>query len=182
MGAFLFQSTLPARGSDTDKERQLVTVDISIHAPRKGERRFNRRNPRADGSYFNPRSPQGGATMRSKAFLPDRSYFNPRSPQGGATSTPISTQNLRHLFQSTLPARGSDYAQQHNGKHHCISIHAPRKGERPRRLLLYADCPRFISIHAPRKGERRTILRQHRPIFIFQSTLPARGSDRIFSH
>ena len=37
----IFQSTLPARGSDTDKERQLVTVDISIHAPRKGERPYN---------------------------------------------------------------------------------------------------------------------------------------------
>ena len=34
-----FQSTLPTRGSDTDKERQLIAIDeISIHAPHEGER------------------------------------------------------------------------------------------------------------------------------------------------
>ena len=45
--------------------------------------------------------------MRSKAFLPDRSYFNPRSPQGGATDK-MHTYELIEIFQSTLPARGSD--------------------------------------------------------------------------
>ena len=69
--------------------------------------------------------------MRSKAFLPDRSYFNPRSPRGGATSfvivhlpimaisihAPHEGERLEEIeftrtddtkFQSTLPTRGSD--------------------------------------------------------------------------
>ena len=58
-----FQSTLPARGSDAPVSRyELSLVQISIHAPRKGERRsLSRRNWRLH-RHFNPRSPQGGAT------------------------------------------------------------------------------------------------------------------------
>ena len=36
---------------------------ISIHAPRKGERRAARLSVWLGSKYFNPRSPQGGATL-----------------------------------------------------------------------------------------------------------------------
>ena len=58
----IFQSTLPARGSDTLMgELDTMYASISIHAPREGER------PRAMLLNllmwnFNPRSPRGGAT------------------------------------------------------------------------------------------------------------------------
>ena len=83
-------------------------------------------------------------------------YFNPRSPQGGATMP---------YFKESL------YID--------ISIHAPRKGERPSAegALLHRG---KISIHAPRKGERLTsCCSNFTLISSFQSTLPARGSDML---
>ena len=56
-------------------------------------------------------------------------------------------------FQSTLPARGSDGYKAVVCRGAEISIHTPRKGERP--------FPSFRTVAAVR----------------FQSTLPARGSD-----
>ena len=80
---------------------------ISIHAPRKGER-----PPRALSAGLNfcisihaPRKGErrGGQSLR-KLIDTD---FNPRSPQGGATVSLRATRSPR-AFQSTLPARGSD--------------------------------------------------------------------------
>ena len=134
-------------------DKGCVTLYISIHAPRKGER------PSATGDYsaasanFNPRSPQGGATGRMgrdnddkpvfQSTLPARGSdqssnihllwrwdFNPRSPQGGATPLPAEDITAYMSFQSTLPARGSDEAGSKLSRDMIISIHAPRKGER----------------------------------------------------
>ena len=104
-----FQSTLPTRGSDSGR----APLSIAAH-------------------YFNPRSPRGGATSLSIAFLhkkyisihaphegerlsaapavPAAHHFNPRSPRGGAT-----------CCRRRLPARPP------------ISIHAPHEGERRRK-------------------------------------------------
>ena len=151
-----------------------------------------------DRSYFNPRSPQGGATTDTAYFhdyiygfqstLPARGSdlyrnrrgrrgrnFNPRSPQGGATlysglSPCIST------FQSTLPARGSDTHGTFILDLRYISIHAPRKGER-RHCHRPQQIRQIISIHAPRKGERQYVPTTQAAELLFQSTLPARGSD-----
>ena len=83
-----------------------------------------------------------------------------------------------HKFQSTLPTRGSDLvfcAKFQLDK--LISIHAPHEGERPEWEAV--DMPSGeISIHAPHEGERRIISVAFSGIFIFQSTLPTRGSDR----
>ena len=149
-----FQSTLPARGSDQKiAGTRAFKWDISIHAPRKGERPAKERYRRivitfqstlpARGSdaphsrvlrcqyYFNPRSPQGGATRLNFVKRQKTGDFNPRSPQGGATPqliaqaksmmdfNPRSPQGgatyylnaiffFDRKFQSTLPARGSD--------------------------------------------------------------------------
>ena len=125
---------------------------VSIHAPRKGERRSESQPWR------------------------DHTHFNPRSPQGGATGM-ITVLGSPSIFQSTLPARGSDWHDHCHREPVYISIHAPRKGERL--------CPRngkyfnlLISIHAPHKGERRHSTIGTIQTAQFQSTLPARGSDR----
>ena len=82
-------------------------ICISIHAPHEGERPGRRRRKSCSPSYFNPRSPRGGATIRrSRAdfvagisihaphegerlshgnMVSHIGYFNPRSPRGGAT-------------------------------------------------------------------------------------------------
>ncbi len=171
-----FQSTLPARGSDFITSISHGSSTISIHAPRKGERLFTTAAVPAIKQYFNPRSPQGGATLPCGKPVSLCGYFNPRSPQGGATDKRRTAPLQRLRFQSTLPARGSDSGGTSLGSMFEISIHAPRKGERPmctradHRAAYYFNprspqggathCkPRLlsgccISIHAPRKGER----------------------------
>ena len=80
--------------------------------------------------------------------------FNPRSPRGGATAP-----------------KGVKNYEVH------ISIHAPHEGERRAMQPLSANARR-ISIHAPHEGERPAAVRHTRKaLWIFQSTLPTRGSD-----
>ena len=156
----------------------LIAAEISIHAPRKGERLILRFRRIAANVDFNPRSPQGGATAELCARYLDKGKF-----------------------QSTLPARGSDgRLSSPFPASSRISIHAPRKGERHAEtdaVLRLMD----ISIHAPRKGERlywhirqytaymhfnprspqggATVIRRVQLVeHLFQSTLPARGSDK----
>ena len=174
-----FQSTLPARGSDTNN------TYLTIH-----RRHFNPRSPQGGATcsayrickgtaYFNPRSPQGGATSFGFIISLTVSNFNPRSPQGGATPlvtipcnaldisihAPRKGERLTVLcfvisttnFNPRSPQGGATKLiclQQHLWR---ISIHAPRKGERRReadRALAYIK----ISIHAPHKGERLILL------------------------
>ena len=149
---------------------------ISIHAPRKGERRTNGRASPAQSGIF-------------QSTLPAR----------GSDHARTAARTLTAGFQSTLPARGSDFVLNRLGFFLGISIHAPRKGERPKGFLswprpttdfnprspqggatyYYYDTPirELISIHAPRKGERRSPPMAYSPRWPFQSTLPARGSD-----
>ena len=125
-----FQSTLPARGSDEARARKMPDIVwISIHAPRKGERpsvplavtaffKFQSTLP-ARGSDskrgseslssidFNPRSPQGGATVRRNARGRRRGYFNPRSPQGGATTSRASVTSTTRNFNPRSPQGGA---------------------------------------------------------------------------
>ena len=98
---FLFQSTLPTRGSDQ------LRLDLAI-----------------PWSYFNPRSPRGGATSACRrrllgdgfqSTLPTRGSdaaqarrqarhvtdFNPRSPRGDRKSTRL---NSSHLVSSRMPS------------------------------------------------------------------------------
>ena len=125
----LFQSTLPTRGSD---------------AAALGTRNYHR--------CFNPRSPRGGATLAFTTFCSGIKRFNPRSPRGGATGHLAAClyragvsihaphegerrlndriKELRILFQSTLPTRGSDEIYQAAELHLRVSIHAPHEGER----------------------------------------------------
>ena len=106
---------------------------ISIHAPRKGERRLVA--PVAQlARYISIHAPRKGERPGCHFVLYGvREYFNPRSPQGGATESGTSTIDIHTIFQSTLPARGSDGATTNPNLETMISIHAPRKGER---LLL----------------------------------------------
>ena len=154
-------------------------LTISIHAPRKGER------------------------LWLAAVIKHGAQFQSTLPARGSDPSPSRQNGEGQKFQSTLPARGSDTADYKGYQGKWISIHAPRKGER-RTAVFYFFAPRLISIHAPRKGERPRGHGQpcrpdhisiHAPrkgerlytlpararTGIFQSTLPARGSDAAFS-
>ena len=80
-----------------------ISVDISIHAPRKGSD-FSDTPASLRISHFNPRPPQGERLLSidSPCKMP---YFNPRPPQGERPS-------------SSFRNAACDF----------ISIHAPRKG------------------------------------------------------
>ena len=103
--------------------------------------------------------------------------FNPRSPRGGATRIEDAIAEYGE-FQSTLPAWGSDTTQFALGVYSHVSIHAPRVGER-HRTNPGAIKDREVSIHAPRVGERPVLRRLLDNLFMFQSTLPAWGSDTL---
>ena len=121
----IFQSTRPARGATKAAARCIVLIDISIHAPREGRDRKNRKA--ADRtSYFNPRAPRGARQPTCFAICPHLS------------------------FQSTRPARGATELLGRAVLLEYISIHAPREG-RDCKNSGYHPCS-YISIHAPREG------------------------------
>ena len=129
-------------------------------------------------TYFNPRSPRGGATnkilllsqiLRISIHAPHEGerlcLHSPHSAQSTISiHAPHEGERLNNIlfyfirfkiFQSTLPTRGSDLnAVLYSKQELTISIHAPHEGERRIRFLQELDTG-YISIHAPHEGERR---------------------------
>ena len=154
----------------TDDER------ISIHAPRKGERPASAYCVMCP-PYFNPRSPQGGATFPPSFFTSAVAVFQSTLPARGSDFGAGGCLHGRPLFQSTLPARGSDFSLPHSSP---FSLNFnPRSPQGGATLLFLPLLPSdaLISIHAPRKGERLYDIAPEIDAIEFQSTLPARGSD-----
>ena len=129
-----------------------IGVEVSIHAPRVGERPADSEK-RLEQATFQSTLPAWGSDRASKmpgsvtqqfqSTLPAwgsdrgpgsgaraRPGFNPRSPRGGATIA-RSAGALKWRFQSTLPAWGSDLSVARRRRYARVSIHAPRVGERP---------------------------------------------------
>ena len=106
---------------------------ISIHAPHEGERPQG--SPFVWSEYdFNPRSPRGGATstLVNPGMEIDISIHAPH--EGERLNVSRDKAKNWRAFQSTLPARGSDYGMIYNLSFVInISIHAPREGERQRK-------------------------------------------------
>ncbi len=170
-----FQSTLPYAGSDKVPERLHSFFNISIHAPLRGERRRITKWV-AMLMEFQSTLPYAGSDVALHVDVwSGINHFNPRSPTRGATYSDCDADTEKD-----------------------ISIHAPLRGERPRRscsvsatfgfqsTLPYAGSDAFnapivetveISIHAPLRGERRDGGHMHYEAYSFQSTLPYAGSD-----
>ena len=138
--------------------------------------------------------------MRISWRPPKQSYFNPRSPRGGATTSAATAITADDIFQSTLPTRGSDVGMA-PAVENLMKNFNPRspRGGATRYELLGRDL-QYISIHAPHEGERLLAgsRRKDQENFNprsprggatssrhtanirrtgFQSTLPTRGSD-----
>ena len=170
--AWVFQSTLPARGATAVAHRLGHSSPISIHAPRTGSDRRAAAARTAAHINFNPRSPHG---ERRRRFISSRrtrqiSIHAPRTgsdldllvahavncrfqstlPARGATAASQAAQNQYLVFQSTLPARGATRKTQQSAIVNCISIHAPRTGSDFSRFVCTPQPS--ISIHAPRTG------------------------------
>ena len=105
---YMFQSTLPTRGSDQKlSPAPCARGGFQSTLPTRGSDRCRDIHP-PNPDRFNPRSPRGGATVMPGYSTGSTGGFNPRSPRGGAT------QRVRG--GSTAPK---------------VSIHAPHEGERP---------------------------------------------------
>ena len=129
--------------------------------------------------YFNPRSPQGGATMPyfKESLYIDISIHAPRKGERLPASLALLMLPVISIHAPRKGERQDGFRRRLPFVR--ISIHAPRKGERPSAegALLHRG---KISIHAPRKGERLTsCCSNFTLISSFQSTLPARGSDML---
>ena len=145
-----FQSTLPARGSDNRGGDYVIELesfnprsprggatrnytfyltgeDVSIHAPREGERRFcsNRSLCAAAVSIHAPREGERRLVAGNASTLV---MFQSRSPRGGATGYDKKVRGYKD-----------------------VSIHAPREGERQFavRYVRLADC---FNPRSPRGG------------------------------
>ncbi len=140
---------MPACESGTKK-------GISIHAPRKAERRFHHRLT-SRAVIFQSTLRARRSDKRRGFFKNVRWYFNPRSAQGGAT---------KKYYFSDLSLR--------------ISIHAPRKAERPPIKIDGGYIWIFQSTLRARRSDNKqfgyAVVR-----IIFQSTLRARRSDIVTS-
>ena len=85
---YRFQSTLPVGGSDYLSTVMADKGNISIHAPRGGERHIER-EAAIESIIFQSTLPVGGSDNTGFSTLIINLDFNPRSPWGGATaSTP----------------------------------------------------------------------------------------------
>ena len=151
-GAFVFQSTLPARGATLSGSRTSCRAIISIHAPRTGSDSVLRGDARCL-IYFNPRSPHGERPERRR----------PRP--------------TRTLFQSTLPARGATGKGRKRPRKRRISIHAPRTGSDIDGFNCRDANSKFQST-LPARGATANITDADLSL-LFQSTLPARGATTL---
>ena len=195
-----FQSTLPTRGSDAqDGNENIKPMKFQSTLPTRGSDRPPKSRPCAR-CIFQSTLPTRGSDGRVLRRRRARGrHFNPRSPRGGATHK-YNVAADSQAFQSTLPTRGSDCT--HDVLPEAIeffSIHAPHEGERLRPPLKVLSMALFnprsprggatdrllgapvymsFSIHAPHEGERPALGDiSALDVYIFQSTLPTRGSD-----
>ena len=142
----------PREGSDVQQDGQdLDAVAISIHAPREGSDRQCGR-PEPLWSSFLSTLPARGATGRYGGVYQADRHFYPRSPRGE-----------RHLDELPKLCNIIDFYPR-----------SPRGERRSRTGRSFAS--RWISIHAPREGSDSIKFYKIVFLFIFLSTLPARGA------
>ena len=188
----------PRTGSDVIARLCATLTQISIHAPRTGS------DVQASGARIvrniSIHAPRTGSDTDATPSLTSPCNFNPRSPHGERPSH-VPNKNVRHRFQSTLPARGATYILQDIVDVSQISIHAPRTGSDPAASPLHRLPSNFNprSPHGERHygfqrhgercrnfnprsphGERQVLPLQVIASGAFQSTLPARGATPAF--
>ena len=145
---------------------------ISIHAPREGSDGLG-----GDGLapllHFYPRSPRGERLERFRARDEDMK-ISIHAPREGSDKPACGSGSWTRTFLSTLPARGATTRRALKAMGIDISIHAPREGSD----RLRTRTPPSLSYFYPRspRGERLILSATMSELYIFLSTLPARGA------
>ena len=167
----MFQSTRPVRGATGGLSTQLMSVDVSIHAPRAGR----------DARICQTHAEQVVSIHAPRAGRDHRH-------QGACNRSAVSIH---------APRAGRDLSRQRTDWQRSVSIHAPRAGRdrsvrcARRRMAVFQSTRPVrgatalvghmspcddVSIHAPRAG-RDTFYRSKRfTTLSFQSTRPVRGA------
>ena len=168
--AWVFQSTLPARGATRRSRRWMAaahfnprsphgerptatvvdadTAAISIHAPRTGSD-LARAKPGADAGYFNPRSPHG-ERPGGDPFFYDSWDISIHAPRTGSDAMVRCSGSAYFYFNPRSPHGERQLPSGWRNSPYNISIHAPRTGSDENLLHTVRDY--IISIHAPRTG------------------------------
>ena len=103
--------------------------------------------------------------------------FQSTLPARGATHRWRELRKTQSLFQSTLPARGATVKVLRVSALDLISIHAPREGS-DSLMDMHHYHANYFNPRSPR-GERLKRFCKKSLIFLFQSTLPARGATPV---
>ena len=152
-------------------------MDISIHAPHEGERPGTAGAADSRQKFQSTLPTRGSDGIRSaRARVP--SYFNPRSPRGGATNPPP-TYTVTVTISIHAPHEGErPFGLQIHGGLTKISIHAPHEGER-RFTSSHPGQSGLFQSTLPTRGSDPNGQGLRRSDNAFQSTLPTRGSDAV---
>ena len=166
--SFMFQSTLPTRGSDlgfvatyTDDDSvsihaphegerlsasciRALALNVSIHAPHEGERPWAAGNPdyALDVSIH---APHEGERRDRRFFKPlPVLCFNPRSPRGGATASGWHASQTQKRFNPRSPRGGATaYRFAQNAAKNMFQSTLPTRGSDGGKVHLYAAFPRI---------------------------------------
>ena len=156
-----------------DPLARLAFRGISIHAPRMGSDRGQRRH-RPHRPDFNPRSPDGERPRAPRCSTRTSRYFNPRSPDGERRLRHRNTM-VTEKFQSTLPGWGATESW-FEGDGLC-SFQSTLPGWGATRAVVRAVPKVAISIHAPRMGSDHDGVPDHVPSGLISIHAPRMGSD-----
>ena len=149
---------------------------VSIHAPHEGERQADITH-NARRKCVSIHAPHEGERPRCLYNQRLIRAFQSTLPTRGSDDLCFTPDIETNWFQSTLPTRGSDeWPLGVFVLSSPVSIHAPHEGERHHRRDGKHRRQR-VSIHAPHEGERRPRRLAENSMYLFQSTLPTRGSD-----
>ena len=149
-----FNPRSPRGGATGAKVCRCGSGGISIHAPHEGERPSRSAQLMRIGT-FQSTLPTRGSDLCSLPSLHPSSHFNPRSPRGGATGRSRARRDAGREFQSTLPTRGSDGQGAAIPPQRRISIHAPHEGERPSARARTTRRTKHFNPRSPRGGATR---------------------------
>ena len=152
-----------------------VLERISIHAPRTGSDGGDDRALRT-APLFQSTLPARGATIHPMQLDAPR-HISIHAPRTGSDENGAHVGDPSSLFQSTLPARGATVISYTPSVPAIISIHAPRTGSDIATLPHAYKHPNF-NPRSPH-GERPVFTLTRLRLWLFQSTLPARGATGL---
>ena len=175
-----FQSTLPTRGSDPVMRSKASLPDrFQSTLPTRGSDEAAQ-SMKGSILYFNPRSPRGGATCYARLRMARGRIISIHAPHEGERLFHVVSSCLFYNFNPRSPRGGATRYAIRNKATLLISIHAPHEGERPYLRPRAKTSNTYFNPRSPRGGATWPRRLAENSMYLFQSTLPTRGSDSAY--